>query len=118
MFKGCHFDEYLWQNDRIEDRTMTDEYCSGTWIGDKVPKELSEPDWLANELDGTNELIRAIEAGQIEDVQADTPDVAVADDAVTDNDTVLDACEEREDYVRYKLREWNEFADGPKPSWW
>lgn len=109
LFKGCRFDEYLWQNDRLEDVTMVDTNFSGTVMGDEIPKELSNPDWLKNELDRTNEAMRMIEAGDIKDVRPisiNTSNTAASDD--------LDYCQ---DYKTRKLREWEELANGNKP-WW
>ena len=94
----CDYEDLIWQNDRHEDRNMLNQRFSGTVIGDEVPHELSDPEWLANELDGTNELIRALEAGQIEDVGP------------------ANGSSENEDYATRKLREWEELAGGKE--WW
>jgi hypothetical protein len=39
-----------------------------TDLSDEIPEELKDPNWLTNELDGTNELIRAIEAEKIDGI--------------------------------------------------
>ena len=101
--KDCEFEANLWQNDRRVDLDMAEQRYIGTVIGDEIPKEISDPEWLANELDGTNELIRAMEAGHIEDIKP--------------NKSRASEPKENEDYATRKLREWEELANGNE-HWW
>ena len=111
-FENCNFEDYIWQNDRREglsERLLISNKCyNGTVIGKEIPEEIRDPQWLVNELDGTNELIRAIEAGRIGDLQSKEvlPKPALANEADGD-----------ETYATKKLREWDELANGSK-QWW
>ena len=65
----CYFSDYIWQNGRREDDKISG--LMRVEVTDwkvEVPEELKDPNWLADELDGTHELIRAIAAGSIADI--------------------------------------------------
>jgi hypothetical protein len=74
-------------------------------MGKEIPKEVSDPEWLVNELDRTNELICATEAGHIDDLQAKD---------VLPNTVVADEPKDGEDYATPKLRMWEELAKDNK----
>lgn len=113
VVQNCHFEDYNWQNDRREETTMLDLQCIGmTDMREKVPEELNDPNWLENELDGTNELIRAIEAGQIKDVQ---PEPAGAQPSTSENRYGVEG---KDAYSTAKLNEWHELAGTEEKRWW
>lgn len=113
VVRDCHFEDYNWQNGRREGTTLADLKCIGvTDMCDEVPKELQDPDWLTNELDGTNELIRAIEAGEIEDVK---PGRVEWEEPLHENKYGVKGID---DLATAKLIEWHELSGTEVKEWW
>ena len=72
------FTDYIWQNDRLEATNLSNlERVEATDWKPESPEELKDPNWLADELDGTHELIRAIAAGSIADIPREAAHQAV-----------------------------------------